>query len=163
MNDQYLTGKSNYFEDFEVGTVIKHFRGKTVTENEAVTICHMVMNTAQGHFNDHMVAQAYKAGLSNVSESLVYGGVTISIVIGLAYQDTGEQVIQEVGMTNLRLLGPVLHGNTLYAYTEVLEKQDTQEDAGLITFRHYGVDEKNNVVFEGDRTALVRKHPAYEY
>ena len=162
MSDEHLTGTGNYFEDFEVGSVIKHFRGKTVTENEAVTICHMVMNTASGHFNDHLMSESHKAGLSHVDESLVYGGVTISIVIGLAHQDTGEQVVREVGLDKIRLLGPVLHGDTLYAYTEVLAKDDSQDDAGLVTFRHYGVDAKNNLIFQGDRTALVRKRPAAE-
>lgn len=163
MNENYLTGSDNYFENFELGSVIKHYRGKTVTENEAVTICHMVMNTASGHFNDHLMAEAHKAGLVPVNESLVYGGVTISIIIGLAYQDTGEQVIREVSMDNLKLMGPVLHGDTLYAYTEVLEKEEFNQEAGLITFRHYGVNSENKVVFQGDRTALLRKHPAYEY
>jgi len=53
-----------------------------------------------------------------VGESLVFGGVTISIVTGLAYQDTGEQVIRELSMDNIKLTSPVVHGNTLYAYTE---------------------------------------------
>lgn len=157
MNQAELTGKNNYFEDFEVGTVIKHFRGKTVTENEAVTICHMVMNTAQGHFSDHYMLKFHEMGLTPIKESLVYGGVTISIVIGLAYQDTGEQVIKELGMDQLKLLGPVLHKDTLYAYTEVLSKSDTQDNAGEITFKHYGVNHKNDVVFTGERTALIRK------
>ena len=29
-----LTGKNNYFEDFKVGDVLKHARGKTVEEGE---------------------------------------------------------------------------------------------------------------------------------
>lgn len=155
-----LTGNDNYFENFEVGAVYKHARGKTLTENEAVTICHLVMNSASGHFDDHLIATAHAAGKAHVDRSLVFGGVTIVITIGLAYQDTGEQVIREVGLTNVKLTGPVLHGNTLYAYTEVLDKDDTEPEAGLVTFRHYGVDQDDNLVFQGDRTALVRKRPS---
>ncbi len=157
--DSTLTGNDNYFEDFEVGAVYKHARGKTVTENEAVTICHQVMNSAPGHFNDHLMAQAHAEGRIHVAESLVYGGVTISIVIGLAHQDTGEQVIRELGMDNIKLLAPVLHSNTLYAYTEVLAKEESDNAAGKISFRHYGVDQNDNVVFQGDRVALMRKRP----
>ena len=159
MSTEQLTGNDNYFENFNVGDVYKHYRGKTVTENEAVTICHMVMNTASAHFNDDAMAKAHAAGHVHVGESLVYGGVTISTIIGLAYQDTGEQAIREVSMTGLRLMGPVLHGSTLYAYTEVLAKEDTEDNAGLVSFRHYGVDQNNVVVFQGDRTALIRKQP----
>ena len=154
-----LTANDNYYENFTVGDVYKHARGKTVTENDAVTICHLVMNSSPGHFNDHMVAQMHADGKAHVAESLVFGGVTISITIGLAHQDSGENVIREVSMTNLKLLAPVLHGDTLYAYSEVLAKQDSDEGAGLVTFRHYGVNEKNTIVFQGDRTALVHKSP----
>ena len=156
MNSQ-LTGNDNYFEDFEVGAVYRHARGKTVTENEAVTICHLVLNTASGHFNDHLMQDLHALKLSRVDKSLVYGGVTISIVIGLSYQDTGEQVIEEVSMDNLKLTNPVVHGSTLYSYTEVLAKEDKDDQSGLVSFRHYGVDQNNKLVFQGDRTALIRK------
>jgi len=149
------TGSDNYFENFEVGAVYKHARGKTVTENEAVTICHMVMNTADGHFNDERMKQAN----FGTDRSIVYGGVTLSIVIGLAYQDTGEQVIRELGLDNISNKSIVSHGDTLFAYTEVLSKEDLSNDpsAGKITFRHHGVNQDNTVVFQGDRTALIRK------
>jgi len=156
MTDTHLTGSDNYFENFEVGTVYKHARGKTVTENEAVTICHMVMNTADGHFNDDRMKNA-KFGNG---QALVYGGVTMSIVIGLAYQDTGEQVIKELELDNISMKYPVSHGDTLTAYTEVLAKgddSDDRSDAGRVSFRHYGVNQDNKVVFQGDRLALIRK------
>jgi len=153
--DSNLTGSDNYFEDFVPGAVYKHARGKTVTENEAVTFCHMAMNTADAHFNDaRMQGAAFGSG-----GSVVYGGVTLSIVIGLAYQDTGEQVLRELELNNVRMQSTVAHGDTLYAYTEVLEKTEVADPpaAGKITFRHYGVNQDNKVVFQGDRTALVRR------
>ena len=38
-----LTSSDNYFEDFEVGQVIRHARGKTMTELENVNITNMVI------------------------------------------------------------------------------------------------------------------------
>ncbi|MEM1402930.1 MAG: MaoC family dehydratase [Pseudomonadota bacterium] len=159
MNKQDLTGNDNYFENFVVGDVYRHSRGKTITENEAVTICHLVLNTAEGHFNDDLMAKAHAAGLMQVDKSLVFGGVTISVTIGLAYQDTGEQVIREVGMDKMKLLAPVVHGDTIYSYTEVLESEDVDADSGMVMFRHYGVNHRDQVVFQGDRKALIRKAP----
>jgi len=155
MSDAHLTGSDNYYENFEVGAVYKHARGKTVTENEAVTLCHMVMNTADAHFNDARMKEA----VFGQGRAVVYGGITMSIVIGLAYQDTGEQVIRELELNNITMKALVSHGDTLYSYTEVLEKSDMpdQPSAGKIAFRHYGVNQDNQVVFQGDRTALIRK------
>ena len=48
-----LTGKTNYFEDFTVGDVMKHARGKTVEPMEQVWITNVTMNTAEAHFNEH--------------------------------------------------------------------------------------------------------------
>jgi len=113
------------------------------------------MNTADAHFNDARMAGA----VIGTNASIVFGGVTLSIVIGLAYQDTGEQVIEELELNNIKLQSSVSHGDTLYAYTEVLEKSNMPEmiSAGKILFRHYGVNQHNKVVFQGDRTALLRK------
>ena len=49
-----LTGKTNYFEDFKVGDVLKHARGKTVEPMEQVWITNVTMNTAEAHFNEHL-------------------------------------------------------------------------------------------------------------
>lgn len=141
-----------HFEDFKVGDVFKHARGKTVKESDAVTICNMVMNTASGHFNDHAMKETV------IGESLVYGGVTISMTIGLASQDTAENAIRELGMTNLQLKFPVIHGDTIYAYSEVLDVKDTNVDGGgEVHFRHYGVNQNDKIVFIGERSVLLKK------
>jgi len=149
-----LTGSDNYFEDFRVGELYHHARGKTVTEMDNVLITHLVMNTAQGHFNeDHMQSSPF-------GQRIVFGGITASIVIGLAAQDTAEHTRRELGMDQVRFLAPVFHGDTLYAYSEVIVAEDSDEpDAGRVTFRHYGVNQRDQVVFEGDRTLLVARRP----
>ena len=148
-----LTGKANYFEDFTVGQVIRHARGKTLEGLENVLITNLVMNTAQGHFNEHAMKTSPYGG------RLSYGGVNFSLVMGLAMQDTGENALAELGMDNIRLQNPVLHGDTLYAYSEVLSKEDApdREDAGVVTFRHYGVNQDDKQVFQGDRRMLIKR------
>ena len=147
-----LTGRHNYFEDFEVGLVIRHARGKTIEALENVLITNMVMNTAQAHFNEHaMLTSPYKGRLS-------YGGVNFSVAMGLAMQDCGENALAELSMDNIRLLTPVVHGDTLYAYSEILRAGPSErEDAGIVTFHHYGVNQRDETVFEGDRTMLIKR------
>ncbi|HEY9217569.1 MAG TPA: MaoC family dehydratase [Phenylobacterium sp.] len=147
-----LTSRNNYFEDFQPGQVIRHARGKTIEGLENVLITNLVMNTAQAHFNEDMMkSSAYGGRLS-------YGGVNFSVVMGLAMQDCGENALAELGMDGIRLMNPVLHGDTLYAYSEVLSMEDSQQaDAGVVTFRHYGVNQDKKVVFQGDRRMLIKR------
>ena len=147
-----LTSRNNYFEDFEVGAVFKHARGKTVTLLENVFITNMVMNTAQGHFNEHAM-KAYDWG-----QVVSYGGVNFSLVLGLASQDCVENALEELGLDNIRLSKPVFHGDTVYAYTEVLSKSDAdREDAGIVVFRHYGTNERDEQVAQVERRALIKR------
>lgn len=152
-----LTGKGNYFEDFNPGDVYEHARGKTVEGLENVLITNLVLNTAQAHFNEHL-AESLPQG-----HRITFGGVTASIVIGLAMQDTGENALEEVGLDKVRFRVPVLHGDTLYAFTEVVEKEEHpadargHKDAGLVQFRHWGVNQRGETVFEGERRVIVKK------
>lgn len=152
-----LTGKSNYFEDFTAGDVYEHARGKTVEGLENVLITNLVLNTAQAHFNEHL-AESLPQG-----HRITFGGVTASIVIGLAMQDTGENALEELSLDKVRFRVPVLHGDTLYGFTEVVAKEenpsDTRgyKDAGLVHFRHWGVNQRGETVFEGERRVLIKK------
>jgi acyl dehydratase len=147
-----LTGADNYFENFTVGDVFRHARGKTVTEMDGVLLTNLVMNTAQGHFNeDAMTGREF-------GQRIVFGGVTASMVIGLAAQDTGENALAELGMDQVRFRKPVFHGDTLYATTEVLETADADRpDAGVVTFAHTGHNQRGEVVFTGQRRVLLKR------
>lgn len=147
-----LVSPDTYFEDFEVGAVMKHARGKTITPLENVLITNMVMNTAQGHFNAHLM-EATPWG-----HILSYGGVNFSLVLGLAAQDCIENALEELGLGNIKLSKPVTHGDTLYAYSEILSKADAaRADAGIVIFRHYGVNQRDEQVAQIDRTALIKR------
>jgi len=152
-----LTGRDNYFEDFAVGDVYEHARGKTVTEMDGVLITNLVMNTAQGHFNEHAMQR------SPQGQRIVFGGVTIAMIVGLAMQDTGEQALAEIGMDKVRLRQSVFHGDTLYAFSEVLETRAADRpDAGVVRFRHWGVNQDGKTVFEGERTVLIKRRSHWE-
>ena len=150
-----LTGNDNYFEDFKVGAVYQHVRGKTVTALENVAITNMVMNTAAGHFDEWQM-KSNPAG--SVDTIIVYGGVSFSLVLGLAAQDCVENALEELGLDNIRLSKMVSHGDSLYAYSEVLAKSDAErEDAGIVVFRHYGVNQHDDLVAQIERSALIKR------
>ena len=81
-------------------------------------------------------------------------------MIGLAAQDTAENALKELSLTGLRLKHPVIHGDTLYAYSEVLDREDSDhDDAGIVRFRHLGFNQDDKVVFEAERRVLIKRRP----
>lgn len=152
-----LTGTTNYFEDFEPGAVLRHARGKTMCEQDNVGITLQVLNTAEAHFNEDIM-QKNATGREGWNRRVQFGGVTIAMVIGMAMQDTGENAVRELSLDRIRLKAPVFHGDTLYAYSEVLSRLDSDSaDAGIVTFRHYGVNQHDQIVFEGERRVLIKR------
>ena len=143
-----------WFEDLTPGRRMRHARSATVGEVEGSFLSKAVMNTAQAHWNEH-----YLQGSPLGSGRVVFGLITASLVFGLASQDTAEQALAEVGCDKLRFRAPVHHGDTLTSFTEVVSARDApdREDAGLVTFRHWGVTHDDRVVFEGERTVLVKR------
>ena len=152
MDLRALTGSGNYFEDFEPGLVIRHARGKTITALDNVLITNLVMNTSAGHFNEDLMRK------HPIGKIVVYGGVNFSMVLGLSSQDCCENALAELGLDNVRLTKPVTHGDTLYAVSEVLEAVAAdRDDAGIVTFRHYGYDQNDSLIAMVDRRVLLKR------
>jgi acyl dehydratase len=145
-----LTGNNNYFQDFTVGQVIRHARGKTMCENDNVGITLQVLNTAEAHFNEDAMKDSF-------GKRLQFGGVTIAMVIGMTTQDTAENSIRELSLDKIRLKTSVFHGDTLYAFSEVLESESLDENSGIVKFRHWGINQNDDIVFEGERRVQIKK------
>lgn len=147
----FVTAADTFFEDYEVGQQFRHARGKTVGELENVLLTNLVVNTASAHFDEHVMKS------HAVGERVVFGGVTASIVIGLASQDVSENSVAEVGLTGMRLQVPVVHGDTLYAYTEITGTDGDQPESGIVHCHHWGVNQRGETAFEADRSLRVRR------
>ena len=145
-----LTSGNNYFEDFTAGQKIKHARGTTIDEVENQMLTKLVMNSAQGHWNQALMEK------TPMKKRLVFGFITASMVIGLATQDTAENAIRELGLDKIKFKKPVFHGDTVNAYTEVLATEPADE-GGVVRFKHWGVNQNEEVVFEGERSVLLRR------
>ncbi len=118
------------------GELVRHSRGKTVTAFDGAGLAQLVLNSSDGHFNDDVMRD------SAVGQSVVFGGLTLAFVVGLATLDA-ERPVEELGLEDVRFRAPVVHGDTLYAYTQALGDED-----GVVTLRHWGVNQRGEVVVE---------------
>jgi 2-methylfumaryl-CoA hydratase len=139
-------------EDFQVGQRFRHWRGRTVTEFDLSVLTLLVMNTAQGHFNEQSMAG------TPFGTRINFGGLTLALVVGLATPDTTAQAIAEVGLDGVRFQAPVRAGDTIRAVTEVLAvEDDDRPDAAIVRFRHWGINQDDAIVCVADRAVLVRR------
>lgn len=152
------TGDHNYFEDFEAGQVWEHTRGKTMTETDNVLITNLVLNTAQGHFNEDRMEG------SEFGQRIVFGGINLSLVCGLASEDVSENAISVLGFDDVQFTAPVFHGDTLYAESEVLEtrESDTRPDGGVVAFRVRGYNDDGEQVLGATQRVLLKKRAYYD-
>jgi acyl dehydratase len=147
--------RDGYFEDFEVGDRMRHARGRTVVDADLAFMTLLVMNTADGHFNEHSMAD------TDFGHRINFGGLTLSLVVGLSANDTAAQAIAEIGLDEVRLPAPVMVGDTIYASTEVVELRPAEQpNAGIVVFRHWGFNQRDELVCEALRTVLIKARPA---
>lgn len=142
---------SAFFEDFSIGGVIQHARGKTVGETEVAGLCHLVMNTAEAHFNSDRMAD------SPFFRRICFGGINLSLVIGLAAQDTAENAVEEIGLDAIVLSAPVFEGDTIYAFSEVMSLTADRTDSGVVRFRHWGVNQRGEEVCRVERLVRIMR------
>ncbi len=132
-----LTGVRTYFENFEVGDLIVHANGRTITD-EHFPWTYRVMNTHPLHY-DRLYSTARTGAMSG--EPIVYGGLVFAWLAGLASRDTTENAIADLGYTEGYHTQPAVSGDTVYAISRVLSKSEGPKEmnAGVINFQLIGI------------------------
>lgn len=107
-------GEPHRWGDYEVGETIDHVDGVTVEEAEHMMATRLWQNTAKVHFD-----------LTQRSEGrLIYGGHVISMARALSFNGLANaQMI--VGLNAGAHANPCLAGDTIRAWSEVLDKAET--------------------------------------
>lgn len=113
--DFTAAGEPHRLGDYQIGEKIDHVDGVTLTDPEHMLATRLWQNTAKVHFN----TEARPDG-----KRLIYGGHVISMARALSYN----------GLANAQLMAavnagahtaPAFAGDTVYAWSEVLDKADT--------------------------------------
>ena len=146
-----------YVEQFEIGSVFEHEIRRTVTEADNVWFCAATFNPARIHIDAEYCAA------TEFGKPLVNSIFTLGLVIGLSVQETTfGTTIANLGMTEVTFPKPVFAGDTIRSRTTVLEKRNSRSrpDSGIVTFRHEGLNQRDEVVCRCTRQALMLRKPA---
>jgi len=134
--DDALAGSPHRWGDYAPGERIDHFDGMTIEEAEHQMATRLYHNTARVHFNQH----AEKDG--RFGRRLVYGGHIISLARALSFNGLAN-AFHITAINAGRHTGPVFAGDTIFAWSEVLAREEIPERSDIGALRLRTVATKN--------------------
>ncbi|WP_126173576.1 MaoC family dehydratase [Altericroceibacterium xinjiangense] len=146
-----------FYDEWSIGDRIEHDIRRTVTETDNLLFSTMTHNPQPLHLD----AEAAKA--SEFGQILVNGTFTFSLMVGLTVGDTTlGTLIANLGYDKLTMPKPVFIGDTLRATSEVTDLRDSKSrpEAGIVTWRHRLLNQRDEIVCECLRTALLKRSGA---
>ena len=143
--DTDASGGKFFFEDYEKGERLNHPEGITVDNSDHTLATKLYQNNAKVHFNDHMMKS------SPMGERLMYGGIVISMARAISFN--GLQNAQWMYAINSGAhANPTYAGDTIYAYTEVIDTIDhKRDDIGLLRLRTIAVKNQKSSEIENPK------------
>lgn len=116
--DEYdftLAGEAHRWGDYEIGETIDHVDGVTVEEAEHMMATRLWQNTAKVHFDVSSRPDGRR---------LIYGGHVISMARTLSFNGLANAQMV-VGLNGGAHANPCFSGDTIRAWSEVLDKAET--------------------------------------
>lgn len=147
-----MSGK--FFNEWQVGDTIEHEIRRTVTETDNLLFSTMTHNPQPLHLD---VEAAKESGFGQI---LVNSTFTFALLVGLSVGDTTlGTLVANLGFDKVVTPQPVFIGDTLRARSEVKELRESKSrpEAGIVTFTHELLNQRNEVVCRCERSALLRK------
>ena len=128
--DDALSGSLHRWGDYHPGEKIDHVDGMTVEEAEHQIATRLYQNTAKVHFNQ------YTEGQGRFGRRLIYGGHVISLARSLSFNGLGN-AFHVAGINGGRHVAPLFAGDTVFAWSEVIERVELpgRDDVGALRLR----------------------------
>lgn len=140
-----------YFEELNVGERVKHWPGRTITEFDDTQFSLLAMNQHPLHIDEH-----YARGTQH-GQRLVEGPLVISLAVGLTQADLAGRSVAVLEFRDIQHLGPVFHGDSIYAESEVTDKRDdpARPGCGLATIATTAANQRGEPVLSMKMTVVV--------
>jgi acyl dehydratase len=145
-----------YFDEWQVGDRVSHSVTRTVTETDNVLISTLTHNPQPMHLDKELAAR------SEFGQPIVNSIFTFGLMIGVSVADTTlGTLVANVGYDKLVFPGPVFVGDTLRSETECMAVRESKSrpNAGIVTWAHRSFNQRDELVCECTRTALLLKKP----
>ena len=139
-----------YLDELEPGQVFEHPRGFTFTTTNMLEFARTFMQANPLYLNSQY---AREVGFPDL---LASPQMVFNVTLSLGVQNDSEKAIANLGYYQVQFLRPVYPGDTLRAFTKVLERKDRGPDKpGITLIRTVGVNQNDAVVLQYDRKIMV--------
>ena len=148
-----MIGEGLTYEQHAIGATYRTLN-RTVSETDIVNFVNLC-----GFTEPLFMDMEYIARESLFKRRAAPGALTFALSEGLIMQ-TG--LIHGTGMAylggELRVVAPVLEGDTLTVQVEVVDKRDTKKaDRGIVTYRHRVLNQRGELVLEARVQRMIRR------
>jgi itaconyl-CoA hydratase len=144
--------KGRMFDEFEVGEVIHHHWGRTITEADAIQFTHLTLSYNPLYFNREYAREHGHCDLV-VNPQLVF-----NTILGLSVEDNSEGLAGPfLGVNELAYHEPVYPGDTLTAISTVTHKRESESrpgKQGIVGWHTKGFNQNVACVVEFKRSNL---------
>ncbi|HEY2032542.1 MAG TPA: MaoC family dehydratase [Rhizomicrobium sp.] len=115
--DVTASGSPYLWDDYAKGEKIDHVDGITVEESDHMLATRLYQNTAKVHFNQ------FSEGKGRFGRRLIYGGHVISLARALSFNGLAN-AMSIAAINGGRHVNPLFAGDTVFAWSEVLDKAE---------------------------------------
>ena len=125
-----ISGSPHFWGDYQCGERIDHVDGMTIEEAEHMIATRLYQNTAKVHFNQ------YEQQAGRFGKRLIYGGHIVSLARALSFNGLAN-AFKIAAINGGAHTNPTFGGDTIYAWSEILEKFEIPgcEDFGALRVR----------------------------
>jgi acyl dehydratase len=145
-----------YFDEWKVGDRVSHAITRTVTETDNLLISTLTHNPQPLHLDKEVAAK------SEFKQPIVNSVFTFGLMIGVSVGDTTlGTLVANLGYDKVVFPSPVFIGDTLRSESECIAVRPSQSrpNAGIVTWAHRSFNQRDELVCECTRTALLLKRP----
>jgi acyl dehydratase len=140
---------NKYFDDINVGDKAVS-RGRTITETDIVNFAMFSGDWFPLHSDAEYARKTMFGG------RLAHGLLILSVASGLIMPEA-PYTIAFYGMDRVRFINPTRIGDTIYAEAEVIEKEERNDQSGIITYRQTVKNQRGEEVVVGIMKVLMAR------
>jgi len=149
------TAGGRFFEDFQMGEVLRHATPRTLNSGDA--------SLYSALFGTRFAVQSADTFATKLgyARAPIDDWLAFHVVFGKSVPDVSLNAIANLGYADGRFLRAVYPGDTLCATSEVIGlKENSNRQSGVVYVRTQGVNQHGQIVIEYVRWVMVRKRDA---